>query len=130
MAVAKKATQHSNYWLNDDLFDIDNPVLGVDDDEDDDIVKKEGTDLSRLMRLAAIRRGIGNFVQILTNKNIPVNFSNGNDSYTDGDTVVISADTDHKKFDPMVGLALHEASHILLSDFAFLKAAVREAMDT
>ena len=122
MAVAKKATQHSNYWLNDDLFDIDNPVLGVDDDEDDDIVKKEGTDLSRLMRLAAIRRGIGNFVQILTNKNIPVNFSNGNDSYTDGDTVVISADTDHKKFDPMVGLALHEASHILLSDFAFLKA--------
>lgn len=119
MATAKN-TQHSNYWLNDDLFEDDNDVSLLGDD-DDSSSEETSVDLGRLIRLAAIRRGIGNFVQILTNKNIPVEFSSGKESYTDGKSVVIAADSDPKKFDPMVGLALHEASHVLLSDFGFLR---------
>ena len=42
-------------------------------------------------------------------------------SYTDGKKVTISAKLDDKLFDSTVGLALHEGSHILLSDFDFVK---------
>lgn len=104
--------QHSRYWLDSNIFDD----VTVDTHDVD-----SGPDINKLMRLAAIRRGIANFVQILTQKSVPVVFSNGNTSYTDGKTVVISADEDPTKFDPMVGLALHEASHVLLSDFSFLQ---------
>jgi hypothetical protein len=104
------STQHSNYWLDNSVWD-DDDTLALDEKD---------TDISRLFRLAAIRRGIANFVQIMTNKNIPVEFSSGRQSYTDGQMVVISADENPSKFDSMVGLALHEASHIMLSDFAFL----------
>ncbi|MFN9901950.1 MAG: hypothetical protein ACK55Z_24845, partial [bacterium] len=48
---------------------------------------------------------------------IEVAFSSGKDSYTDGKKVVIAAEDDSKYFDSMVGLALHEGSHCLLSDF-------------
>ena len=57
---------------------------------------------------------------ILTGQNIPVKFQ-GSDSYTDGKTITISSNINEKNFDPTVGLALHEASHILKSDFDFLK---------
>ncbi len=40
---------------------------------------------------------------------------------TDGKRVVIGANVDDKKFDVAVGLALHEGSHIKLSDFDLLK---------
>ena len=43
------------------------------------------------------------------------------DSYTDGKTVTIGSKLDDKLFDPSVGLALHEGSHIKLSDFDFLR---------
>jgi len=68
-----------------------------------------------------VRRAISNFVRILTNdSSIVVKYSSGQNSYTDGKQVVISADDNPKNFDPMVGLALHEGSHCLLSDFKFL----------
>lgn len=108
------APQHSRYWLDSNIFDD-----ATDADATASLVDN-GPDINKLMRLAAIRRGIANFVQILTQQAIPVVFSSGNTSYTDGKTVVISADEDPSKFDPMVGLALHEASHVLLSDFSFL----------
>jgi hypothetical protein len=109
MATVDK--QYSDFWLDSDLFE--------DDDKGAD---EKGLDLNRVARLAAIRRAIGNFVSILSGKNVPVQFSSGKDSYTTGDAVVISADDDPSKFDVTVGLALHEGSHILLSDFSFLKA--------
>ena len=40
---------------------------------------------------------------------------------TDGQKVILSADVDDN-FDVSVGLALHEGSHIVLSDFKMLKA--------
>jgi hypothetical protein len=70
-----------------------------------------------MLRLSAHRRAIGNFVNILTNKNIPVKFYKKGDSYTDGKSVVLSAEVKPEKFDVAVGLALHEASHINLTNF-------------
>ena len=70
-----------------------------------------------MLRLSAHRRAIGNFVNILTNKNIPVKFYKKGDSYTNGKYVVLSAEVKPEKFDVAVGLALHEASHINLTNF-------------
>ena len=64
---------------------------------------------------------ISNFVNIVTEDNIPVVFNSNDQSYTDGKKVVIGANIDDKKFDVAVGLALHEGSHIKMSDFNLLK---------
>jgi hypothetical protein len=70
--------------------------------------------------LNAHKRAISNFVSILTNKPIPVKFARKGDSYTDGKSVVLSAEVKPEKFDVAVGLALHEASHIVLTDFELM----------
>lgn len=99
----KKTTRrHSSYW--------DGDVLTVRQGETRD-------SHSFLMKLAAHQRAVGNFVQILTGKNIPVRYPENGDSYTDGKSVTIGATIDEQGFDSTVGLALHEASHILYSDF-------------
>lgn len=79
-------------------------------------------DIVKLHQLAASKRAISNFVRIVVpDKPIKTVFQ-GSDSYTDGSTVTIGADVDDvSKFDPAVGLALHEAAHIKLSDFELLK---------
>jgi hypothetical protein len=75
-----------------------------------------------LYKLAAHRRAIANFVSIVTGQSIPVKFSTKGDSYTDGKVVTISANiAEPKEFDPAVGLALHEGSHIKLSNFDILR---------
>ena len=72
--------------------------------------------------LAGYRRAISNFVNIVTNRSdIPVRYQSNGDSYTDGKVVTIGSKIDEKNFDHVVGLALHEGSHILLSDFNFLR---------
>lgn len=101
MIYHSKDILHSDYWL---------PQTGYDD-----------PDTLTLFKLAAARRAISNFVNILTLKNIPVTFVS-KDSVTDGKTVHIGGDIDKKsRFDIGVGLALHEASHILYSDFHSFK---------
>lgn len=112
------STQHSSYWLDKDLFTTD--LVNTD---------KEAVDMHRIARLAAVRRAVANFVSILSGKNVPVQFSSGKQSYTDGEAVVISAEENSEKFDSMVGLALHEGSHILLSDFTFLRAVMNVISD-
>jgi hypothetical protein len=75
-----------------------------------------------LYKLASHRRAIANFVSIVTGQSIPVKFSTRGDSYTDGKVVTISANiAEPKEFDPAVGLALHEGSHIKLSNFELLR---------
>ena len=81
---------------------------------------RSSSDTVRLIKLNTYRKAIANFVNILTGKNIPVTFQ-GNQSYTDGKSVTISADIKDKNFDVSVGLALHEASHIVLTDFKYLE---------
>jgi len=74
-----------------------------------------------LYKMAAHRRAIANFVSIVTGKNIPVKFNTKGNSYTDGKAVVISSKVaEPNEFDPAVGLALHEGSHIKLSNFTLL----------
>lgn len=63
------------------------------------------------MLLGRIRRGVANFVKILTKQDIPVRFSSGSKSYNTGKEIVLSASANLDEIDSMVGLALHEASH-------------------
>lgn len=100
-----KNTQASSFWLNDDFDTEFKSEMGID-----------------YTKLAATQRAIGNFVNIVTGKPIPVVFQSSDNSYTDGEKVVIGTKLDGKNFDPAVGLALHEGSHIALTDFSMFKS--------
>ena len=102
---------NSSFWLDDDFLN-DRNDWGFDDE------KPKGKDP---VKLSGYRRAIGNFVRIVTGQPIPVRFTEAGDSYTDGESVTISASLKDKDFDPAVGLALHEGSHIKLTDFNTLK---------
>jgi|LWDU01.1.fsa_nt_gi hypothetical protein len=106
-----KKNNFSSFWMEDDWNTNRSSIF------DDEEVKPKVD----LIALASYRRAIGNFVNIVTGKNIKVTFTTSGDSYTDGKKVTISSKLDDKLFDSTVGLALHEGSHILLSDFDFLK---------
>ena len=99
-----KSNQASSFWMNDDF--------------DTEFKSEMGTDYTKL---AATQRAIGNFVNIVTGKPIPVVFQSSDNSYTDGEKVVIGTKLDGKNFDPAVGLALHEGSHIALTDFSMFR---------
>ena len=110
--VKNQIKQNSTFWdTNSNDVDVDE-FLGLDTEV------KKGKDL---VALAGYKRAISNFVNIVTEDNIPVVFNSNDSSYTDGKKVVIGANLDDKKFDVAVGLALHEGSHIKLSDFALLR---------
>ena len=103
---------NSSYWLQD--WDNDDIIVSTLSD-----VERKSHDL---YKMAASKRAISNFVNIVTNKHIPVTFNTRGDSYTNGKAVVIGADVvEPKDFDVAVGLALHEGSHIKLSDFGILE---------
>ena len=99
-----KSTQASSFWLDDD-FDVE-------------FKSESGIDYTKL---AAAQRAIGNFVNIVTGKPIPVVFQSNDSSYTDGEMVTIGTKLDGKNFDPAVGLALHEGSHIAHTNFDLFK---------
>ena len=108
----KKTNSFSTFWDNQiDDTDVDE-FLGLDTEV------PKGKDI---VALAGYKRAIGNFVNIVTGENIPVSFNNNDESFTDGKRVVIGSNLNEKNFDVAVGLALHEASHIKLSDFNLLK---------
>lgn len=114
--LTKGKSYASSFWYDD--YDTSYDVLetyGGFKPKDLDLFKKT----NNLYKLASVRRAIANFVQIVTQKNIPVTFATKSDSKTDGKKVILSADVDDK-FDVSVGLALHEGSHIVLSDFDLL----------
>ena len=110
--VKNQVKQNSTFWdTNSNDVDVDE-FLGLDTNV------SKGKDL---VALAGYKRAISNFVNIVTEDSIPVVFNSNDQSYTDGKKVVIGANIDDKKFDVAVGLALHEGSHIKLSDFTLLK---------
>lgn len=102
MKKTKNHKQASDFWM-EDYFDPEHHEKGDD-----------------IMELSSYRRAVANFVRIVTGDNIPVKFSTGNDSYTNGKEVTISASTKLQDRDSMVGLALHEGSHVKLTDFKLL----------
>ena len=110
--VSKTKKSFSTFWDNQsDDTDVDS-FLGLDTET------KKGKDL---VALAGYKRAISNFVNIVTGESIPVVFNSKDESFTDGKKVVIGSNIDDKKFDVAVGLALHEGSHIKLSDFNLLR---------
>ena len=103
---------NSSYWLSD--WEDDNIVVDTMNE-----AEKKSNDL---YKLSASKRAISNFVNIVTNEQISVRFNQRGDSYTNGKSVVIGSNiSEPKDFDVAVGLALHEGSHIKLSDFQVLK---------
>ena len=102
-------TTYSDFWTSNKQS-IDH-LLGLEQE------KKKTKDP---VELAAYKRAIANFCSIMTGQSIPVKFQ-GNDSYTDGKSITISSTINERNFDPTVGLALHEAAHIIMSDFDFLR---------
>ncbi len=101
----------SSFWSDHrDTSSVDE-LLGIEEK------KQPGRDL---IALASYRRAISNFVNIVSGKSIPVEFNSKDNSYTNGKKVVLGANLNDKNFDVAVGLALHEGSHVLLSDFDLL----------
>lgn len=101
----------SNYWLKDSIFEKRESYFS-----DDPTLEKESK--YDHIQLAQYQRAIANFVRILTGRgDIQVKYNNGGNSYTDGKTITLSPNIKEKEFDTAVGLALHEASHILYTDF-------------
>ena len=94
----------------DDTWDATSKYGGLTGEE------SAGGDLIKAIKLSAYRSAIANFTKILTKKDIKVIFG-GDMSYTDGQTISISTAIKDNNFDVQVGLALHEASHCILTDF-------------
>ena len=100
---------YSSYWMDDDKYARFSGLSGG----------SSSSNIVKLVKLNNYRRAITNFVKILTNQEIPVKWA-GDTSYTDGKSITISTDIKDNNFDVMVGLALHEASHVKLTDFTIL----------
>ena len=106
----------SNYWLKDSIFEKKQSYFF-----DDEPTLEKASKYDH-MQLAQYQRAIANFVRILTGRgDIQVKYNNGGNSYTDGKTITLSPNIKEKEFDTAVGLALHEASHILYTDFLKLE---------
>jgi hypothetical protein len=111
-----KTRSYSSFWM-DKTWSVDDKFGGLGG-----FKSNYSSDIVKAIRLAAYQRAIGNFTKILTKKDIRLVFS-GNESFTDGNTISIASNLGDKNFDTHVGLALHEASHCILTDFEATKEA-------
>ena len=108
----KNINQNTNYWTGN--------LTGSSDMwwRDEEVTK--GRDV---VALASYRSAISNYVNIVTGRtDIPVTYNSSDESFTDGKKVYLSGNMTDKNFDPNVGLALHEGSHITHTDFELLKS--------
>lgn len=114
-AIIDQEKTYSDFWLNKELLHQYIPKGDV-----------SGNFSMDLIQLAAYRRIVSNFVFILTHLDIPVQFCSQEKSklnFTDGSAIYLSSSIRKKSdFDWSVGIALHEASHILLTDFDITKS--------
>lgn len=87
------------------------------DDHDDNFSESESLHTRKMIKLAAARRAITNYVSILTGKHLPVFYITSDTNCTDGKSIYLSTNiTEKEQFDVAVGLALHEGSHIVYTD--------------
>ena len=114
MKGKKRMSNYSSFWF-DRKSSVDD-ILGYDLDTGIVLDEKPKPKKDHVA-LAGHKRAIGNFVRIVSGENIPVKYMERSDSYTDGNSVTIGASINEKNFDHIVGLALHEGSHIAYSDF-------------
>ena len=103
---------YSSFWMDEDN-DVYSRFGGLGTEV------KSSSDLFKVIKLNNYRRAVTNFVKIVTNMDIPVTWYNGG-SYTDSKSINLTSDIKDNNFDVTVGLALHEASHIKLTDFQIL----------
>lgn len=104
----------TNYWLKDSLFDKKVSMF-----------EEESGDRYDYFALAQYKRAITNFVHIMTaDKTINVEYNNKDINNTNGKIINLSASIKEKDFDSNVGLALHESSHILYTDFSHVNDIV------
>ena len=106
---------NSSFWLdddflNDDVFSFDKDIVSHNQPKSKDPVK-----------LSGYRRAIGNFVRIVTGQPIPVRFTEAGDSYTDGESVTISASLKDKKW---IDAFSPYRSHELIVEFIELENEV------
>jgi len=100
----------TNYWLKDSLFDKKVSMF-----------EEESAEKHDYFALAQYKRAITNFVHIMTaDKDIKVEYNNKDINNTNGKIVNLSASIKEKDFDSNVGLALHESSHVLYTDFKYV----------
>jgi hypothetical protein len=101
LTVLKKAYEdsHAKIWLSWSVRDV--LLYG----------KKHIPEIQYAGILAAYRSAIANFVYHVTGKSIPVNFSSGQQNYSNGNSVVLSFTSDPRVIDCQVGTAMHEAWH-------------------
>ena len=103
----KDRERHADFWL-------DGPIKRrLDEDEEfsaDEYIKA--------------KESVAQFVRIMVSESIEVKFrdpeSDDDTAHTDGETVTIPGEIG-TNFDATVGTALHEASHIVRSDFGILE---------
>lgn len=100
---------YSSFWMDDDK----DTRFGVKHSANSDTVK--------LVKLQSYRKAVTNFVKIVTKQEIPVLWY-GDTSFTDGKGITLSTGIKDSNFDVTVGLALHEASHIKLTNFELVQA--------
>ena len=104
----------TNYWLKDSLFDKKVSMFDTESEDKHDY-----------FALAQYKRAITNFVHIMTaDKDIKVEYNNKDINNTNGKIINLSASIKEKDFDSNVGLALHESSHILYTDFEYVNDVV------
>ena len=111
-----KASQDHNYggfWLN--RGDADVSMDG----------RSSASSVVKAIKLNNYQKAIGNFVKILSQRDVPVIFK-GSESYTDFDSVVIAGNINEKNFDVIAGLALHEASHLKHTQKEVLNTFMKE----
>lgn len=115
----KNPAAHSSYWLGN----MRNMGYTSALDESDD--KSSAPDIFQLLE---IQNGLSNFVRILTQRSdINVSFpSKGSVNQPNGKTIMVSPDLEGGKFDIAVGLLLHEASHVLYTDFDVLSRTTED----
>ena len=111
----KNINQNTNYWTGN--------LTGSSDMWWREEEEKKGRDV---VALASYRSAITNYVNIVTGRtDIPVTYNSSDESFTDGKKVYLSGSINDKNFDPSVGLALHEGSHIKHTDFELLRSLER-----
>ena len=98
-AKAQKDHNYAGFWL-------DRGAANVSLDG-----RSSASSVVKAIKLRNYQKAIGNFVKILSQKDVPVLFK-GTESYTDFNHVTIAGNINEKNFDVTAGLALHEASHL------------------
>lgn len=121
--VSKRKKSHDSRGLNSKHT---YSSFWMDQDDDDRFgsrfadAGKASTDTVKLVKLLAYRKAVTNFVKIVTKQEIPVMWY-GDGSFTNGKAITLSTGIKDSNFDVTVGLALHEASHVVLTDFDLLR---------